>query len=255
MGTRSIPAHRERFLCRMPRPGIRSTPIFTAAPSGCWQTGRNWTVRKLSSASAPPFFGRTASTSTGKKVFLRGLNRHQSYPYIGYAAPESLQREDARIHQEELGCNAVRTSHYPQSQYFLDECDRRGLLVFTEIPGWQHIGDQPWKDQACENVREMILQNRNHPAIVLWGVRINESVDDDPFYIRTNAIAHELDPSLGISPRTDVPIAGYSSWYNRYQDIRESTIVSDLNGCQTLLTPGDLFQVDDGWEPFVGDWM
>ena len=135
----------------------------------------------------------------GKKVFLRGLNRHQSYPYLGYAAPESLQREDARVLQEELGCNAVRTSHYPQSQYFLDECDRRGLLVFTEIPGWQHIGDEQWKDQACENLREMVLQYRNHPSIVLWGVRINESVDDDPFYTRTNAIARQLDPSRATS--------------------------------------------------------
>ncbi len=131
----------------------------------------------------------------GKKTFLRGLNRHQSFPYVGYAAPEALQREDARILQEELGCNAVRTSHYPQSQYFLDECDRRGLLVFTEFPGWQHVGAQAWKEQACENLREMILQNRNHPSIVLWGVRINESIDDDAFYTRTNAIAHELDPS------------------------------------------------------------
>lgn len=76
----------------------------------------------------------------GKKTFLRGLNRHQSYPYIGYAAPESLQRQDARILKNELHCNAVRTSHYPQSQYFLDECDRLGLLVFTELPGWQQIG-------------------------------------------------------------------------------------------------------------------
>ena len=115
----------------------------------------------------------------GKKTFLRGLNRHQSYPYIGYAAPESLQREDARILQEELHCTAVRTSHYPQSQYFLDECDRRGLLVFTELPGWQHIGDDNWKDAACEMLQEMLLQNRNHPSIILWGVRINESVDDD----------------------------------------------------------------------------
>ena len=54
----------------------------------------------------------------GKKTFLRGLNRHQSYPYIGYAAPESLQREDARILQEELHCTAVRTSHYPQVHIF-----------------------------------------------------------------------------------------------------------------------------------------
>ena len=135
----------------------------------------------------------------GKKTFLRGLNRHQSYPYIGYAAPESLQREDARILQEELHCTAVRTSHYPQSQYFLDECDRRGLLVFTELPGWQHIGDDNWKDAACEMLREMLLQNRNHPSIILWGVRINESVDDDAFYTRTNKIAHQLDPSRATS--------------------------------------------------------
>ena len=135
----------------------------------------------------------------GKKTFLRGLNRHQSYPYIGYAAPEHLQREDARILRHELQCNTVRTSHYPQSRSFIDECDRQGLLVFTEIPGWQHVGDALWKEQACENVREMVLQYRNHPSIILWGVRINESVDDDEFYSRANALAHELDPSRATS--------------------------------------------------------
>ena len=131
----------------------------------------------------------------GKPSYLRGLNRHQSFPYIGYAAPESLQREDARILKEELSCTAVRTSHYPQSQYFIDECDRLGLFVFTEIPGWQHIGDAAWKDQAVQNVEEMVRQYRNHPSIVLWGVRINESQDDDPFYLRTNDLCHRLDPS------------------------------------------------------------
>lgn len=131
----------------------------------------------------------------GKKSYLRGLNRHQSYPTIGYAATEHLQREDARILKEELSCTAVRTSHYPQSQYFIDECDRLGLLVFTEIPGWQHIGGAAWQDQAVENVGEMVRQYRNHPSIVLWGVRINESQDNDELYTRTNALCHKLDPS------------------------------------------------------------
>ena len=135
----------------------------------------------------------------GEKFFLRGLNRHQSFPYIGYAATESLQREDARILKEELHCTAVRTSHYPQSQYFIDECDKLGLLVFTEIPGWQHIGDAQWKEQACTNVEEMVKQYRNHPSIILWGVRINESVDDDAFYRQTNKIAHKLDASRATS--------------------------------------------------------
>ena len=131
----------------------------------------------------------------GKKLRIRGLNRHQSYPYVGYAMPESMQRLDADLLKKELGLNAVRTSHYPQSHYFLERCDELGLLVFTEFPGWQHIGDDSWKAQAVENAEDMIRQYRNHPSIILWGIRINESPDDDAFYEKTNAVAHKLDPS------------------------------------------------------------
>ena len=132
----------------------------------------------------------------GEPVFLRGLNRHQCWPYIGYAAPESMQREDARILKEELGCIITRTSHYPQSHHFIDECDKLGLLVFTEIPGWQHIGDsENWRQQCLENTKEMVRQYRNHPSIVVWGIRINESPDCDELYSLTNKVAHELDPS------------------------------------------------------------
>lgn len=130
----------------------------------------------------------------GQKYKIRGLNRHQSYPYVGYAMPKSMQYMDADILKEELGLNAVRTSHYPQSHYFLERCDEIGLLVFTEIPGWQHIGDEEWKAQAVVNVKDMVKQYRNHPSIILWGVRINESKDDDAFYDKTNAVARELDP-------------------------------------------------------------
>ena len=131
----------------------------------------------------------------GKKVRIRGLNRHQSYPYAGYAMPASMQKYDADILKKELGVNAVRTSHYPQSRHFIDRCDELGLLVFTEIPGWQHIGDEAWKEQAVKNVEEMVLQYRNHPSVILWGVRINESVDDDELYKKTNSLARSLDPS------------------------------------------------------------
>lgn len=131
----------------------------------------------------------------GSKVKIRGLNRHQSYPYVGYAMPRSMQEHDADILKNELGVNAVRTSHYPQSQYFIDRCDELGLLVFTEIPGWQHIGDESWKAQAIKNVEEMILQYRNHPSIMIWGVRINESRDNHDLYVETNELAHRLDPT------------------------------------------------------------
>ncbi len=131
----------------------------------------------------------------GKKIKIRGLNRHQSYAYQGYAMPDSQQILDAEILKNELGCNAVRTSHYPQSQSFIDACDRLGLLVFTEIPGWQYIGDEDWKNVALQNCREMVLQYRNHPSIFLWGARINESADDDEFYQKTNDIIRRLDPT------------------------------------------------------------
>ncbi len=131
----------------------------------------------------------------GKIVKLRGLNRHQTFPFAGQAMPARVQRKDAEILRQSLHCNLVRTSHYPQSRHFLDRCDEIGLLVLEEIPGWQHIGDEQWKQVAIDNVGRMIRRDWNHPSIILWGVRINESKDDHGFYIRTNALAHALDDS------------------------------------------------------------
>jgi|KBSMisStandDraft_5_1062788.scaffolds.fasta_scaffold00533_7 beta-galactosidase len=129
----------------------------------------------------------------GEVIKLRGLNRHQTFPWVGQAMPARVQRRDADILRNKLHCNLVRTSHYPQSRHFLDACDEIGLLVLEEIPGWQHIGDEAWKQLAIDNVRRMIRRDWNHPSIILWGVRINESKDDHDFYTRTNAVAHQLD--------------------------------------------------------------
>jgi beta-galactosidase len=129
----------------------------------------------------------------GKVVKLRGLDRHQTFPFVGQAMPGRVQRRDAQVLRTNFKCNIVRTSHYPQSRHFLDACDELGLLVLEEIPGWQHIGDAAWKDISVDNVRRMIRRDWNHPSIILWGVRINESPDDHDFYTRTNALAHQLD--------------------------------------------------------------
>ena len=131
----------------------------------------------------------------GKVIKLRGLDRHQTFPFVGQAMPGRVQRRDAQILRNQLKCNIVRTSHYPQSPYFLDACDELGLLVLEEIPGWQHIGGEAWKQLAIDNVSRMIRRDWNHPSIILWGVRINESKDDHDFYTRTNAVAHQLDPT------------------------------------------------------------
>jgi beta-galactosidase len=129
----------------------------------------------------------------GTVIKLRGLDRHQTFPWVGQAMPGRVQRQDAIVLRKNLRCNIVRTSHYPQSRHFLDACDEVGLLVLEEIPGWQHIGDLPWQDIAVDNVSRMIRRDWNHPSIILWGVRINESRDNHDFYTRTNALAHQLD--------------------------------------------------------------
>jgi beta-galactosidase len=68
-------------------------------------------------------------------------------------------------------------------------------LVLEEIPGWQHIGDAGWQELALDNVGRMIRRDWNHPSIILWGVRINESQDNHALYTRTNQLAHTLDPT------------------------------------------------------------
>jgi beta-galactosidase len=131
----------------------------------------------------------------GKVIKLRGLDRHQTFPFVGQAMPGRVQRRDAQILRNQLKCNIVRTSHYPQSRHFLDACDEIGLLVLEEIPGWQHIGDEAWQGISVDNVNRMIRRDWNRPSIILWGVRINESKDNHDFYTRTNAMAHKLDPT------------------------------------------------------------
>ena len=185
--------------CPMVKPWSTEHPILYTCRVSLLKIGKVLDVQEVKVGFRKAEFKEDGFYLNGEKTFLRGLNRHQCWPYVGYAVPERLQREDARILKEELSCVAVRTSHYPQSQHFIDECDRLGLLVFTEIPGWQHIGDENWKQQAVENTREMVLQYRNHPSIILWGVRINESQDDDALYKLTNAVARELDPSRATS--------------------------------------------------------
>ena len=130
----------------------------------------------------------------GVKTELVGVNRHEQWPWIGRAANNKLQRADADL-VKETGFNAVRCSHYPQDPAFLERCDEIGLIVFEEAPGWQYIGGEEWQEIYRENIREMILRDRNHTSIVSWGTRVNESFDNDELYNDTNRIAKDLDPT------------------------------------------------------------
>ena len=131
----------------------------------------------------------------GTKTRLFGLNRHELFPYVGFAASPRAMRRDATYLRNTLNCNVVRCSHYPQSTAFLDACDELGLMVWEEIPGWQYLGDEAWKNIAVQNVEEMVRRDRHHPSIIVWGTRINESANDPELYARTRDLAQRLDPT------------------------------------------------------------
>jgi beta-galactosidase len=135
----------------------------------------------------------------GKPYRFFGLNRHELFPYVGFSMAARVMRHDAAMLKHELNVNSVRCSHYPQTEAFLDACDELGLMVWQETPGWQFLGDDKWRALCEQNVHDMIVRDRNHPSIVIWGARVNESANDIPLYTRTNAIARALDDSRPVS--------------------------------------------------------
>jgi beta-galactosidase len=131
----------------------------------------------------------------GKMLKLEGLDRHETFPFFGRAAAPRLQRKDADILKYDLGCNCVRCSHYPQAPDFIKRCDQIGLMLIEEIPGWQYLGDAAWTANLFQDLKDMITRDRNRPSVISWGVRVNESSDDNTLYIGTNDTARSMDPS------------------------------------------------------------
>jgi len=126
----------------------------------------------------------------GRRVRLRGTNRHQEMPYVGYAVPRAAHHRDAR-RIKEAGFDYVRLSHYPQSPHFLDACDELGIVVMNAIPGWQFVGGEAFQNACYRNARELIRRDRNHACVVLWELSLNETQMPEAFMARLHATGHE----------------------------------------------------------------
>jgi hypothetical protein len=116
----------------------------------------------------------------GKKVMLRGVNRHDFWPDSGRTTSRALSIADIEL-MKSMNLNAVRMSHYPPAKHFLEECDRLGLLVLDELGGWQR---PPYDNNiAPKLVRELVVRDVNHPCIFAWANGneggSNPTVDDD----------------------------------------------------------------------------
>ncbi len=129
----------------------------------------------------------------GKRLMFMGTNRVQDYPYVAWAFPNTAQRRDV-IHLREAGFQYVRLSHNLQDPSFLDACDELGLLVMACIPGFQFIGGPEFRENSFRNMRELIRRDRNHPAIILWELSLNETDYDSAYAQRAMQIGHEEFP-------------------------------------------------------------
>ncbi len=129
----------------------------------------------------------------GEHIKLRGLRRYNSFPYVGSAMPAEIHARDADILKHELGVNVVWAAGGAPSRHFLDRCDEIGLLVISEMQGWRHVGEDDWREVYLTNLAEMIRRDRNHPSIILWGVRVSEVEDGDELFEKANMISRSYD--------------------------------------------------------------
>jgi beta-galactosidase len=167
----------------------------------------------------------------GRHVALHGVNRHQDWPDKGWAIGTNEMTEDFHILQE-LGANTVRLCHYQHDEFFSDLCDHGGLAVWAELA---FVNDPPFtqagRDNAKEQLRELIRQNFNHPSIFFWSIgnetwetKTNGAADrlltelaavvrvEDPSRLSTYASHHELDDARNF--RTD--ILGFNKYFGWY---------------------------------------
>jgi beta-galactosidase len=130
----------------------------------------------------------------GERMFLRGVNRHQEYPYVGYALSPQADYRDAKLIKE-AGFDYVRLSHYPHSPAFMAAADTLGLVLIDAIPGWQfHNPDPAFRAQVIRTCRDMIRRDRNHPSVIAWECSLNESGMPPDLVKAFDRVVHEEYP-------------------------------------------------------------
>jgi len=138
----------------------------------------------------------------GKAIRLRGYNRHEDHPNFGCALPVEIMTQDL-AQLRDLGCNFVRTSHYPNDMRFLDLCDELGFYVWTESHSKTvDLKNKRFREQIRNATVDMMDWQYNHACIIIWGA-LNECDDQTAHGLRqhawTMALMRKLDPTRPVT--------------------------------------------------------
>ena len=131
----------------------------------------------------------------GEHLKLRGVCRHQDWDSLASALTERNHLKDYALFKE-MGANALRLAHYPQAKFMFQEADRTGFIVWEEIPFvGGYINSKSFEANLKFQLKELILQNFNHPSICFWGLFNEITGNFDNILSELNELAHQLDPS------------------------------------------------------------
>lgn len=215
----------------------------------------------------------------GKELYLQGVNRHEEHPEWGFAFPNKLMTKDLDIILR-MGCNTVRGSHYPQSEYWLDLLDERGVLFWSEIPIWgaclpaEDTDDPLFVQRALTMMDEMIERDLHHPSILFWSVHNEIDTRSKQAYdlsVKLTELVRSKDQSRLVAYATMHPMADicfglfdviginyYGGWYHGHADFdvmletfHERCKEHGAENTPVLMTEfgGAGVYGDSGWEP------
>lgn len=155
----------------------------------------------------------------GELYPLHGVSRHQDRKGIGNALLPEHHKQDMDLICE-VGATTIRLAHYEHSQYFYDLCDERGLVIWAEIPYIsRHL--PKGRENTLTQMRELVIQNYNHPSIVVWGLsnEITMNGDSDPDLLENHRLLNDLCHELDKTRKTTEAVVSMCDIHSPYLDI------------------------------------
>ncbi len=178
-------------------PNLYSCELTLSSSAGTMTCKDVFGFRHFEFKDKGPFF------LNGERLLLKGTHRHEDHAGVGAAMTEEQIVEEMQL-MKDMGVNFIRLGHYQQSRIVLEQCDKLGILVWEEIPWCRGgLGGDVYKEQARRMLTNMIVQHRNHPSVILWGLgNENDWPNDFPefdkekirgFMSELHNLSHQLD--------------------------------------------------------------